>query len=295
VKELQSPLVSIGIFYFSGTGNTKTVTYLLSEEFEKKGCYVDIYTIDEVLKTKNNPSLQSYDIVGFGYPVHAFNAPRIFFEYIRALPTGNQKKTFIFKSAGDPFMNGGSTALVRKVLQRKGYDVFYERLFVMPSNVLIRYRDPLIKQLYITTLRHVKAMATDILTGTKKLQHNILILTILTAGFSTMESIGARFFGKHLSIAHSCNHCGICIRNCPTKNISEYAGRILFDSQCVFCMRCIYGCPVNAIIPRYLKFLIIRPWFDVEKIGKDPAIKETYITQKTKGYFRHFYTYLSKE
>jgi ferredoxin len=138
-------------------------------------------------------------------------------------------------------------------------------------------------------------MATDILTGTKKLQNNTRISTVLTAGFSTMESIGARFFGKHLSIAYSCNHCGICIHNCPTKNISEDAGRIQFDSQCVLCLRCIYGCPVQAIIPRYLKFLVIRPWFNVEKIGKDPVIKETYITPKTKGYFRHFYIYLSKE
>jgi ferredoxin len=295
VNEAQSQPVSIGIFYFSGTGNTKTVTYLLSEELQNKGCHVDIFAIDEVLKTKNNPSLQSYDIVGFGYPVHAFNAPRIFFEYIKTLPAGNQKKTFVFRSAGDPFMNGGSTALVRKVLQRKGYEVCYERLFIMPSNVLIRYRDPLVKQLYVTAVRHVKTMEHDILTGIKRLQNNTIISTILTAGFSSMESIGARFFGKHLTINDSCNHCGICIRNCPTTNISENAGRILFDKQCVLCLRCIYECPEQAIIPRYLKFIVIHPWFDVKKIGTDPSIKETYITQKTKGYFRHFYSYISKE
>jgi ferredoxin/flavodoxin len=285
----------IGIFYFSGTGNTKTVTYLLSEQLKNKGCHVDIYAIDEVLKTKNNPSVQSYDIVGFGYPTHAFNAPRIFFEYINTLPAGDQKKTFVFKSAGDPFMNGGSTALVRNALQTKGYDVFYERLFVMPANVLIRYRNPIIKQLYRTAARHAQTMATDLLTGTKRLQNNTIISTALTAGFSGMESIGARFFGKHLTVTHSCNHCGICIRNCPTRNITEHEGRILFDSQCVLCLRCVYSCPVQAIVPRYLKFLIVRPWFDVEKIGTDPRVQETFITQRTKGFFRHFYKYLSKE
>ena len=206
MNEARSQLVSFGIFYFSGTGNTKTVTYLLSEELQKKGYHVEVYAIDEILKTKNNPSLQSYDIVGFGYPVHAFNAPSIFFEYLRALPVGNQKKTFVFKTSGDPWMNGGSTALVRKVLQRKGYEVCYERLFVMPSNVLIRYRDPLIKQLYMTAARHVKTMTHDILIGIKRLQNNTMISTILTAGFSTMESIGARFFGRHLTITNLCNH-----------------------------------------------------------------------------------------
>ncbi|HWR26991.1 MAG TPA: EFR1 family ferrodoxin [Candidatus Thermoplasmatota archaeon] len=294
MNEIQYKTVSIGIFYFSGTGNTKAVTYLLAKEMENKGCHVDIYAIDEVLKTKDNQSLNTYDVVGFGYPVHAFNAPRIFFEFVNRLPAGNQKKTFVFRSAGDPFLNGGATALVRKALQNKGYDVCLERMFVMPANVLIRYRDPIIKHLYTTAVRHAKTMTTDVLSGTQRLQSNTIISTALTAGFSSMERIGARFFGKHLTVVSSCNHCGICIKNCPTKNITEHASRILFGSQCTFCMRCIYGCPVQAIVPRFLKFLVIRPWFDLEKIGKNPSLQDTYITQATKGYFRHFHKYVSE-
>lgn len=295
MNEVTSQPIRIGIFYFSGTGNTKTVTFFLAKEMKNKGCHVDIYAIDEVLKTKDNPPLNTYDVVGFGYPVHAFNAPRIFFEFVKRLPAGNQKKTFVYRSAGDPFMNGGSTALVRKALQNKGYDVRYERLFVMPANVLIRYRDPIIKHLYTTAVRHVKTMTTDILSRTQRLQNNTIISTALTAGFSSMESIGARFFGKHLTAVNSCNHCGICIQNCPTKNITEQGCRIIFDSQCTFCMRCIYGCPVQAIVPRFLKFLVIHPWFDLEKIGKSPSLQDTYITQTTRGYFRHFYKYVSEE
>ena len=295
MNEAKSQPMRIGIFYFSGTGNTKTVTYLLAKEMENKGCHVDIYAIDEILKTKDNISLNTYDVVGFGYPVHAFNAPRIFFEFVNRLPVGNQKKTFVYKSAGDPFMNGGSSALVRKALQTKGYDVSYERLFVMPANVLIRYKDPIIKHLYTTAVRHVKTMTTEILSGKQRLQNNTIISTALTAGFSSMESIGARFFGKHLTVTSSCNHCGICIQNCPTKNITEQGRHIIFDSQCTFCMRCIYGCPVQAIVPRFLKFLVIHPWFDLEKIGKNPSLQDTYITQTTKGYFRHFHKYVSEE
>ncbi len=295
MNDAQHPPVSIAIYYFSGTGNTKTVSYLLTEELENRGCHVDVHAIDEVLKAKDNPSLNTYDIIGFGYPVHALNAPRIFFEFIKRLPEGNQKKTFVFKSAGDPFMSGGSTALVRKALQTKGYDVCYERMFVMPANVLVRYRDPLIKQLYFTATRHVKVMATEILKGKHRMQHNTPISTALTAGFSGLESIGARFFGKHLTVNRLCNDCGICIRNCPTQNITKHAGYIVFDSRCSFCMRCIYGCPVQAILPRFLKFLIVHPWYDLEKITKNPLIQDTYITPSTKGYFRHFYQYVSEE
>jgi ferredoxin len=138
-------------------------------------------------------------------------------------------------------------------------------------------------------------MATDLLSEVISVQHNSIVSTVLTAGFSGLESSGARFFGKHLTVLSSCNHCGICVRDCPTKNITEQDRRIFFDSNCVLCLRCVYRCPVKAITPRYLKFFIIHPWFNVEKIGTDPSIQDTYITPRTKGFFRHFNKYLTKE
>ena len=285
---------TIGIFYFSGTGNTKMIAKLLATEFNRYVSVVDVIAIDELLKTNKTAEVEKYDIIGFGYPVHAFNAPRIFFEFIEQLQDGKKKKTFIFKSAGDPFMQAGSTALVRKALQKKGYDVIYERLFVMPANVLVRYPDQLIKQLYNTALQRTKTMVKEILSETTKLQKNTFFSTFATTAFSSMENFGARFFGKNLYVSYSCNLCGICISNCPTNNITKQKGRIRFHSKCNLCMRCIYRCPVNAISPRFLRFLVIKPWYNLQKIVYDVTVKDLYITPKTKGFFKHFYRYLSE-
>jgi ferredoxin len=285
---------TIGIFYFSGTGNTKTVTELLATEFNRHGCDVDVIAIEELLKIDTIVQLDKYDIIGFGYPVHALNAPRIFFEFIRQLPDANQKKTFIFKSAGDPFMQGGSTALVRKALQKKGYDVINERLYVMPANVLVRYRDQLIKQLYNTAVQRTKITVNEILSETTKIQKNAFLSTFVTAAFSGMEKYGARFFGKNLRVSPSCNFCGICMSNCPTRNIIKQKERIRFHTNCTLCMRCIYSCPMNAISPCFLKFFVIQPWYDIQKIVNNPTIDDTCITHKTKGYFRHYYRYFSE-
>jgi len=286
---------TIGIFYFSGTGNTKMVAKLLATEFNRYVRVVDVIAIDELLKTNKTTEIEKYDIIGFGYPVHALNAPHIFFDFIEQLQAGKQKKTFIFKSAGDPFMKGGSTALVRKALQKKGYDVFYERLFVMPANVLVRYPDRLIKQLYNTAVQRVKTMVYEILSETTKIQKNTFFSTFLTAAFSSMENFGARFFGKNLHVSGSCNLCGICISNCPTNNITKQKGHIRFHSKCNLCMRCIYRCPVNAISPRFLKFFLISPWYEIQTIVDNPAIKDAYITSKTKGFFRHFNRYFCEQ
>jgi len=286
---------TIGIFYFSGTGNTKMVAKLLATEFNRYVNVVDVIAIDDLFKTNKTAEVEKYDIIGFGYPVHAFNAPRIFFEFIEQLQDEKQKKTFIFKSAGDPFMEGRSTALVRKALQKKGYDVFYERLFVMPANVVIRYRDQLIKQLLNTAVQRTKTMVKEILSETKKLQKNTFFSTFATTAFSGMESYGARFFGKNLHVSDSCNLCGDCFSNCPTNNITKQEGHIRFHSKCTLCMRCIYGCPVNAISPRFLKFFVISPWYEIQKIVENPAIKDACISSKTKGFFRHFNRYFSEQ
>lgn len=286
---------TIGIFYFSGTGNTKMVAKLLATEFNRYISVVNVIAIDELLKTNKTAEVEKYDIIGFGYPVHAFNAPRIFFEFIEQLQDGKQKKTFIFKSAGDPFMQGGSTALVRKALQKKGYDVLYERLFVIPANVLVRYQDRLIKQLYNTAVQRVKTMVNEILSETTKIQKNTFFSNFLTAAFSSMEKYGARFFGKNLYVSESCNLCGICISNCPTNNITKQKGHIRFHSKCTLCMRCIYRCPVNAISARFLKFFLISPWYEIQTIVDNPAIKDAYISSKTKGFFRHFNRYFCEQ
>ena len=93
---------SIVIFYFSGTGNTKVLANINSKELIKKKCIVETYAIEDVLKNKINVQTNSFDIVGLGYVIHAFNAPRIVFDFIKTLPLFKDKPTFVFKCPGDP-------------------------------------------------------------------------------------------------------------------------------------------------------------------------------------------------
>ncbi len=284
----------IGIFYFSGTGNTKIVANLYATEFQNKRFDTNLLPIEKILRKNIAPFMSDYDILGFGHPVHAFSAPKIFFDFLAKLPNVDNKKTFTFKTAGDPLCHGGSTSLVRNCLSKKGYKVFHESLIVMPANVVVKYDDSLIKQLYEVAVKKVKRGTEEILLGKINLQKNNLWLKIGTYLFNKAESSGASYFGKYLIASDLCNLCGKCIKDCPTRNISKHNENVIFGNKCTFCMRCVYNCPEGAISNKYMNFLVIKKGYNILNVINDPKIKGNYISHKTKGYFKHFYKYMSE-
>ena len=74
------------IYYFSGTGNTERVSNLFLKEFENHGVQTSVIAIEDALKRKSLVLTKNIDIIGFGHPVHAFSAPRIFIDFLNIIP-----------------------------------------------------------------------------------------------------------------------------------------------------------------------------------------------------------------
>jgi flavodoxin/ferredoxin len=284
---------SIGIFYFSGTGNTEIAVNLLAKEFNARAVSTEVMRVEDILKKKIDLDVNRYDVIGIGYPIHAFNAPRIIFEFIRKMPAAAGKKVFILKCPGDPLIHGGPLSPVQKSLERKGYEVFYEGVIVMPSNVLLRVEEKMVKLICEVAARKSGKMAEDILASKTQLFKYGIFTRIIAKLFSGGESRGARMFGKHLRISGSCNLCNVCVENCPGNNISADGNKIKFSGNCLLCMRCIYNCPKAAISPLFMKFFVLRGgYYDVKKIMGDPDIKGSLPSRKIWMYSGDFYKYL---
>ncbi len=283
--------MKIGIFYFSGTGNTEIITEFVKQELMNSGHDVILHRIEDLLKEGIEFNTKQYDMVGIGFPVHALNAPTIIYQFIKTLPNDTEKQVFLFKTAGDPLWQGGPTSLLRKRLKKKEFDVFYEFLEIMPTNVVIGYDEKLIKQLYRLAESDTRNHVHHLLDGHRSLQKMGFLKTILSLLFSVMESEGAKMIGKCFRVSSACSNCGMCIKECPTQNIIWKNERIKLKYNCILCMRCIYSCPTSAIHPRIFKFFEIKKGYNIKPIIADPSVSEDFLTRETKGYFRHFAKY----
>jgi len=287
-------IVKICIYYFSGTGSTEIITDLLQKELSNLNADVIVRKIEIIIKKKIRIKTEKYDLVGIGYPIHAFNAPKIVYDFIQQLQIDKRKKVFTFRSSGDPFLNGGSTKMLRDQLERKGFNVFNENLSIMPTNILLQFNDNLNKQLYQLAQIRIKKLAQDIIKRKVFLQRNNIILTFISTLFSFMETTGAKWLGKFMKISDSCIKCFKCVRNCPTGNIIAIGDdggdddTIKFDRSCNLCMRCIYECPTNAIHFKYFRFFEIKQGYNIKPIISNPNIKGDYLSSNTKGYFKHY-------
>ena len=134
--------------YFSGTGNTKYVAESVNDTFEKMGLSTELYALDlsrysyEKIYENLNPESKLLIII---YPVYAFTAPQVIFEWINGMPHSENQLTVAVSvsGGGEVWPNSLSRVDCIKSLEKKGCNVFYEDMLVMPSNILVETNDHL--------------------------------------------------------------------------------------------------------------------------------------------------------
>jgi flavodoxin/ferredoxin len=286
---------TLGLFYFSGTGNTEIVAERIESAFRSQGVDVERIRIEDVLKGQVQVNTGAFDVIGIGHPVYGFDAPRIIDDFVHKLPPGKGTRTFVFKTAGDlSWLNNGASKAAIRSLERKGYSVFYERLICMPSNWAMRYADELSKQLCEAVGVKAEHTCAEILAGKERHIKATALFSVIVRWSHWGEELGACLFGKGLRVSRTCINCGTCIANCPTDNIHRHETGIQFGGNCLWCMRCIYACTRHAISPRFGRFCVLKGGYDIKSIIDDPSIGRDYIKPETRGYYARFVRYLQQ-
>ena len=249
------------IYFFSCTGMTKYVVGKFVKEFERQGVFADCFKIEETHLHKNN--LAEYDTLGIAYPVHSFNAPKIVIDFAKQLPKSNGTDTFIIHTGGeDHIVNYASSDLLIKILRKRGYRVFHNKLIEMPSNFIVKYKDERVKNILNKANEDIPFIANDIMELKPHSTRKNLGSKIMTF-IGRAEWFGAHTTGKFYYANNNCTRCGRCINICPNKNIAMNKKSICFKWRCGLCMRCIYQCPENAICIRQpFKFFRFDEWYD---------------------------------
>lgn len=237
------------ILYFSGTGNTKSVAEDIKSCLIKRNLTVIMHSIEENIDWAN----LSYDYLIVGFPKY-YEYPILFMlDYLKQHLPKQEKPipTMAFCTQASP-LKTDFTGLER-LLRKKNHNLTVGVSLPYANNMVIfqGYRttepDELLKNWQ--AIRDRIDSLLDTFLGGKESKEQIkawqrpLYYMVAVACTKLMPLFAMRF-----SANESCVHCGLCARQCPAKNIKVEQGRPVFQKHCMFCMRCINSCPVNAIL-----------------------------------------------
>lgn len=234
------------IYVFSGTGNTQKACDLYKSEFEKNGVETTVYKVTKGFENLPNPS--DFDLVGFAYPIHGFNAPYIMLDLARALPKADKKEYFVIKTSGEPLaINNVSSYKMNSILKKKGYIATSEYHYVMPYNMIFRHTETMSAKMLAALNGLAPIEAREVLEGKihklKKVPFGRLVAFVVRIEQPAMK-VNGRLFKVDKD---KCINCGKCARNCPVANIQiDEKGKFHFGGDCVMCTRCSFNCPTDA-------------------------------------------------
>lgn len=251
------------IVQFSPTGNTAYISRLLSKQLN----VTHVHALEHTESTTLDVS-QHLIIL---FPIHGFNAPNTVVRFVRALPHGKSKMcSLIGVGCTDLWINFGASQGIRKILVEKSYRIIVDETIAMPSNFVVRFPDKVVKHQLEKASKTIETLANHIINGV--VSHKVIpFKSRLLSKIGKIEPVAAKFFGLELYAKKNCVQCGLCVKECPQRNIKlNERGKIKFGFNCTMCMRCIYNCPQKSITPRISKFIPLKHGYSIEKfVSKD--------------------------
>jgi NAD-dependent dihydropyrimidine dehydrogenase PreA subunit len=287
------------LIVWSGTGNTLKTAELIRDSFRVRGWGADI--VDCTGPDAAGPGvagaaggngistgIAGADVVGLGYPVYAFNVPLPFLRYVRTLGIGD-KPVFIFKTSGEPTApnDGSSHGLIKLLAPLRGScTLLGDYHFLMPYNIIFRFPDNLVKQMYLAAKRQSGVLADNVIAGRTSFI-GYTAMHRLVSWIFRIQWPGAWLNGRLYGVRRDrCNLCMRCLRGCPAGNIRFAKGRFRFGWNCMMCMRCSLYCPADAVTIGLLNLWRVNGPFHFEALEKDETLDGRFITEKSRGLYR---------
>lgn len=256
---IQNKYNKLVIYYFSGTGNAKNVSFWIDRIASQYDIKVQIIDISKI-KSRKEIVIPENALIGFCSPTHGFNFPPIMFHFLLRFPKSKKNKVFIMNTraglkAGKYFLPGlsGMTQYFSAlILLIKGFKIVGMHPIDLPSNWVSFHpgvKPKVVKSIYEKRKRETERFALKIITGNKDLRAlKTIPIDLLVTPISFLYYIIGRFIlAKSLFASKDCTKCDLCINKCPIQAIKTIDNRPFWTYKCESCMQCINICPERAI------------------------------------------------
>ena len=269
------------IAYYSGTGCTAMVADCLYETLKQRNCAGNMQFISE---KATNPS--QHDILFLLFPVHSFNAPEAVYRWIDKLNKADNTPVVVLaiSGGGEVIPNAAGSLSSIKRLEARGYTVVYDKIIVMPSNVVVATNELLAVRLLEVLPARLAGVVDEVLSGVVYRPKRRLVDRAVSRLGEAEKSMTAAF-GKAIQVSDGCTSCEWCCNHCPAGNINLREGKPVFKDKCHLCLNCLYGCPNKSLVASKWKFMLIKEGFDINKLKSRMPLSEPVDVEKlAKGY-----------
>lgn len=261
------------VAYFSGTGGVQRVANTFEEILVKRNYEVIKHSMDITefnnYKDKYSDIVNEVDIIIVLYPVYAFGAPRPVDIWVENLPKTNKLPVVVvsISGGGEIWPNTSCRVVTIKGIEKKGYDIVYEKMMVMPANIFCKVNDDLAMHLINAIPTNVNKILNQVFSN-KRRRSRLRISTRILMPLTSIEKNSSSKFSKNLIVKEGCTGCGWCSTNCPMENIELKDNKPIFKNNCIVCLRCYYGCPKGAIYNEKAKGILLKEGFNLDKVEK---------------------------
>lgn len=278
--------------YYTGTYNTRYLTRKLSEQFVARGHETE-YT--EIGSDTPAVSTEGYDLIGLGYPIYGFNSPLFFNRYLKKIKFLPNQGYFIYKNSGETLaINNASSRIILRRMKRCGAVFRGEYHFVMPYNIHFPFERDFVREILEKNRKLGEIMIYRLENEQiEEIQSNLIYN--IAASAVGIQKIGGNINSFFYRVdSEKCRNCGLCLKNCPRKNIYRAkGGRIRFKHHCNMCMRCSFYCPANAIKIGFLEGWKVNGSYHFEELEGDTSPLKPYITSESSGFYKCFIKYFA--
>lgn len=240
------------IVFLSQGGTTSKIAASIAKGLRAGKHDVDLHN----LKDGPAPDQRAYDVLGIGTPAYYFRPPFSVSDYLNSLPDLSGKPVFAFILYGVDCGDAGNA--VRRALERKrGKETGYARYYgadyflgYLKRGYLFSPNHPVLEEIGQAELFGREVAARVAGKAYVKPEYDAPPAMIYRLERFLVNRLFVRqMYSRLLRVnGKKCDACGICMKLCPTRNISaDKKGQPRWGRNCLLCFSCEMKCPKDAI------------------------------------------------